>query len=254
MIDHDKNVGEILKKIDELGIADNTIVIYGTDNGPHMNTLQDGAMTPFRGEKVTNWEGAFRTPAFVRWPGKIKPGTISNEIMSNLDWMPTLVAAAGEPDVKKKLLTSYKAAGKDFKVHLDGYNFLPYLTGKEKKGPREEFFYFSDDGQMLGVRFDNWKVAFSVQDVEGTFEVWQNPFRTLRMPYLFNLRTDPYERATITSNNYNNWLIKHTWALVPIQGKVAEFIETFKEYPPRAKAASFGVDQVLETLQKGHGG
>jgi arylsulfatase len=254
MIDHDKNVGEILKKIDELGIADNTIVIYGTDNGPHMNTLQDGAMTPFRGEKVTNWEGAFRTPAFVRWPGKIKPGSISNEIMSNLDWMPTLVAAAGEPDVKKKLLTSYKADGKDFKVHLDGYNFLPYLTGKEKKGPREEFFYFSDDGQMLGVRYDNWKVAFSVQDVEGTFEVWQNPFRTLRVPYIFNLRTDPYERASITSNDYNNWLIEHTWALVPIQRKVGEFIATFKEYPPRAKAASFTVDQVMETLQKGHGG
>jgi len=254
MIDHDKNVGEILKKIDELGIADNTIVIYGTDNGPHMNTLQDGAMTPFRGEKVTNWEGAFRTPAFVRWPGKIKPGSISNEIMSNLDWAPTLVAAAGEPKVKEKLLTGYKANDKDFKVHLDGYNFLPYLTGKEKKGPREEFFYFSDGGEMLGVRFDNWKVAFSVQDVEGTFEVWQNPFRTLRMPYLFNLRTDPYERATITSNNYNNWLIEHTWALVPIQGKVGEFIETFKEYPPRAKAASFTVDQALETLQKGHGG
>jgi arylsulfatase A-like enzyme len=254
MIDHDKNVGEILKKIDDLGIADNTIVIYGTDNGPHMNTLQDGAMTPFRGEKVTNWEGAFRTPAFVRWPGKVKPGSISNEIMSNLDWAPTLVAAAGEPKVKKKLLTGYKANDKDFKVHLDGYNFLPYLTGKEKKGPREEFFYFSDGGKLLGVRYDNWKVAFSVQDEEGTFGVWQNPFRTLRLPYIFNLRTDPYERATITSNNYNNWLIKHTWALVPIQSKVGEFIETFKEYPPRAKAASFTVDQALEVLSKGHGG
>jgi arylsulfatase len=254
MIDHDKNVGEVLDKLDKLGIADNTIVIYGTDNGPHMNTLQDGAMTPFRGEKVTNWEGAFRTPAFVRWPGKIKPGAISNEIMSNLDWAPTLAAAAGDPKVKEKLLTSYKANGKDFKVHLDGYNFLPYLTGKEKKGPREEFFYFSDDGQLLGLRYDNWKIAFSVQDIEGTFEVWQNPFRTLRVPYIFNLRTDPYERAPITSNDYNNWLIDHTWALVPVQGIVGKFLATFKEYPPRAKAASFTVDQVLETLQKGHGG
>jgi arylsulfatase A-like enzyme len=179
---------------------------------------------------------------------------VSNEIMSNLDWMPTLVAAAGNDKVKEKLLTSYKANGKDFKVHLDGYNFLPYLTGKEKKGPRLEFFYFSDGGELLGVRHGPWKVLFSVQDIEGTFAVWQNPFRTLRLPLIINLRTDPYERAPITSNNYYNWLIKHTWALVPIQGKVGAFIQTFKEYPPRAKAASFTVDDALKALSKGHGG
>jgi arylsulfatase len=254
MIDHDKNVGEVLDKIDELGIAENTIVIYTTDNGPHMNTLQDGAMTPFRGEKVTNWEGAFRVPAFVRWPGKIKPGSVSNEIMSHLDWAPTLTAVAGDLKVKEKLLTGYQAAGKTFKVHLDGYNFLPYLTGNEEKGPREEFIYFSDGGKLLSLRYDNWKILFSVQDIEGTFEVWQNPFRTVRLPYIINLRTDPYERAPITSNDYNNWLIEHTWALVPVQGIVGKFIGTFKEYPPRAKAASFTVDQALETLQKGHGG
>jgi arylsulfatase A-like enzyme len=254
MIDHDKNVGEVLDKIDSLGIADNTIVLYSTDNGPHMNTWPDGAMTPFRGEKNMNWEGAFRVPSFVRWPGKVKPGIISNEIMSHLDWAPTLVAAAGDPKVKEKLLTGYKANGKDFKIHLDGYNMLPYLTGKEKKGPREEYFYFSDDGNLLGVRFDNWKVVFSEQDVPGTFKVWSNPFTTWRVPYLYNLRTDPYERATITSNNYNNWWIERTWALVPIQGKVGEFLSTFKAYPPRAKAASFTVDQALETLQKAHGG
>jgi arylsulfatase A-like enzyme len=254
MIDHDKNVGEVLGKIDELGIADNTIVIYSTDNGPHMNTLQDGGMTPFRGEKNTNWEGGFRVPAMVRWPGKIKPGAVSNEIMSHLDWAPTLVAAAGDPKVKEKLLTSYKAAGKNFKIHLDGYNFLPYLTGKEKKGPRNEFFYFSDDGDMLGLRYNNWKIAFMVQDLPGTFAVWQNPFRPVRVPYIFNLRTDPFERATITSNDYNNWLIEHTWALVPVQGIVGGFLKTFKEYPPRAKPASFTIDQALEKLQQGHGG
>jgi arylsulfatase len=254
MIDHDKNVGEILAKIDELGIADNTIVLYGTDNGPHMNTWDDGAMTPFRGEKVTNWEGGFRTPAFIRWPGKIEAGSISNEIMSNLDWAPTLVAAAGDPNVKEKLLTSYKANGKDFKIHLDGYNFLPYLTGKEEKGPRNEFFYFSDDGDLLALRYDNWKIHFKVQDSLGTFDVWQREFRPVRVPYIYNLRTDPYERATLTSNNYDNWLIWRTWALVPAQGIVGDFIATFKEYPPRAKAASFTVDQVLETLQKSHGG
>jgi arylsulfatase len=254
MIDHDKNVGEILDKIDALGIADNTIVIYGTDNGPHMNTFEDGAMTPFRNEKTSNWEGAFRTPAFVRWPGKIKPGSISNEIMSNLDWAPTLVAAAGDPKVKEKLLTGYKAAGKDFKIHLDGYNFLPYLTGQEKKGPREEFFYFSDDGDLLGMRYDNWKIAFMVQDARGTFEVWQNPFRTLRLPYIFNLRTDPYERANITSNNYGNWTIRHTWALVPVQKIVGKFLATFKDYPPRAKAASFTVGDALKKLGDAHGG
>jgi arylsulfatase len=254
MIDHDKNVGEVLDKIDSLGIADNTIVVYGTDNGPHMNTWPDGAMTPFRGEKNMNWEGAFRVPTFVRWPGKIKAGSISNEIMSNLDWAPTLVAAAGEPEVKEKLLKGYKADGKKFKIHLDGYNFLPYLTGKEKKGPREEFFYFSDGGKMLGVRYDNWKIVFSEQDVTGTFKVWANPFTTWRVPYIYNLRTDPYERATVTSNSYNNWWIEHTWMLVPVQQVTGKFIATFKEYPPRAKAASFTVDQVMETLESAHGG
>jgi arylsulfatase len=252
MIDHDKNVGEVLDKIDALGIADNTIVIYGTDNGPHMNTWPDGAMTPFRGEKTMNFEGAFRT--FVRWPGKIKAGSISNEIMSNLDWAPTLVAAAGEPDVKKKLLTGYNANDKKFKIHLDGYDFLPYLTGKEAKGPREEFFYFSDDGDMMALRFRSWKIEFAIQPTPGTFKLWQTEFEHPRVPYVYNLRTDPYERATITSNSYNNWLINHTWALVPVQGIVGKFLSTFKAYPPRAKAASFSINQALEKLQSSHGG
>jgi arylsulfatase len=254
MIDHDKNVGSILDKIDKLGIAENTIVIYGTDNGPHMNAWPDGAMTPFRNEKNTGWEGGFRVPFMVRWPGKIKAGTVSNEIMSNLDWAPTLLAAAGEPDVKEKLLTGHRAAGKRFKVHLDGYNFLPYLTGQEQTGPRIEYFYFSDDGDLLALRHGNWKVHFKVQDEPGTMRLWQREFENLRLPYLFNLRTDPYERATITSNNYWNWYIRHVFLLVPAQEKVGEFLSTFKEYPPRQKAASFTIDQVLETLQDAHGG
>ena len=253
MIDHDKNVGEILDQIDQLGIAENTIVVYGTDNGPHMNTWPDGAMTPFRSEKNTGWEGAFRVPFMVRWPGKIAAGTVSNEIMSNLDWAPTLLAAAGEPHIKAKLLEGYKADGKKFKVHLDGYNFLPYLTGKEAAGPRVEYFYFSDDGDLLAMRYDNWKMHFKVQDEAGTLRIWQREFENLRLPYLFNLRTDPYERATITSNNYWNWYIRHVFLVVPAQEKVAEFLATFKEYPPRQKAASFTIDQVLQTLQNAHG-
>lgn len=254
MIDHDKNVGEILDKIDELGIADNTIVLYSTDNGVHMNTHPDGGMTPFRGEKNTNWEGGFRVPAVARWPGKIEPGQITNQIVSHLDWIPTLMAAVGEPDITDKLKAGHQAGEKTYKVHLDGYNMLPMLTGDTDKSPREEFFYFSDDGNLLSIRHNAWKVAFSVQDLPGTFEVWQNPFRTLRLPYIFNLRTDPFERQPITGNNYNNWLINHTWGLVPVQGITGEFLASFQDFPPRAKAASFTVDQALEALQESHGG
>ena len=254
MIDHDKNVGSILDELDELGIAENTIVIYGTDNGPHMNAWPDSAMTPFRSEKNTGWEGGFRVPFMVRWPDKIQAGTVSNAIMSNLDWAPTLLAAAGEPDVKDKLLEGYEADGKKFKVHLDGYNFLPYLTGQETTSPRIEYFYFSDDGDLLALRYGNWKVQFKVQDEAGTLRIWQREFENLRMPYLFNLKTDPYERATITSNTYWDWYIRHVFLLVPAQDKVGAFLSTFEEYPPRQKAASFTVDQVLQTLQKAHGG
>lgn len=249
MVDHDKNVGQILDALDELGLAENTIVFYSTDNGPHMNSWPDAAMTPFRNEKNSGWEGAFRIPAMVRWPGHIQPGTVSNDVMSHLDWMPTILAAAGAPEVKDKLLTGYKAAGRNFKVHLDGYNFLPYLTGQTAEGPRQEFFYFSDDGDLLAMRYDNWKLHFKVQDAMGTLDVWQREFRPLRFPYIFNLRTDPYERATLTSNTYWDWILDHIFLLVPAQGKVAEFLSTFKQYPPRQKAASFTVDQVLEQLQ-----
>ncbi len=254
MIDHDRNVGTVLQKLDELGIADNTIVMYSTDNGPHMNTWPDAGMTPFRGEKNSNWEGAYRVPAMVRWPGKIKAGAVSNEIMSHLDWVPTLMAAAGDSSIKEKLKEGHEAAGKEFKVHLDGYNFLPYLTGQEEKGPREEFFYFSDDGDLQALRFDNWKVVFAQQRAPGTMLVWGEPLVNTRIPWLFNLRTDPYERASLTSNTYWDWWMDHAFLLVPAQGYVAEFLKTFEEFPPRQKAASFTVDQVMKQLEFPAGG
>lgn len=243
MIDHDKNVGTVVDKIDELGIKDNTIVFYSTDNGPHMNTWPDAATTPFRGEKNTNWEGAYRVPAMVRWPGKIKPGSISNEIMSHIDWMPTFLAAAGDANVKSKLLKGHRADGKKFKVHLDGYNFLPHLTGKEAKGPRQDYFYFSDDGDLTGMRYDNWKVVFQQQREVGTLNIWAEPFTKTRMPILFNLRTDPYENATITSNTYWDWYLDRAYLLIPAQAKVIDHFKSYVKYPPRYKAASFTIDQ-----------
>ncbi|MGZ8214216.1 MAG: sulfatase-like hydrolase/transferase [Methylosarcina sp.] len=249
MIDHDKNVGTVLNKLDELGIADNTIVMYGTDNGPHMNSWPDAGMTPFRNEKNSNWEGAYRVPAMVRWPGHIKPGTVSNYVVSHLDWAPTLLAAAGAPDIKEKLLKGYKAEDKKFKVHLDGYNLLPYLTGQEPKSPRQEFFYFSDDGDLTGLRYDNWKFVFAEQREAGTLAVWREPYVHPRFPKLFNLRLDPYERADITSNTYWDWVLDHIFLFVPAQQYVGGYLASFKEFPPRQKAASFTIDQVLEQLQ-----
>jgi arylsulfatase len=251
MIDHDKNVGQILKALDDLGIADDTIVIYSTDNGPHMNTWPDGAMTPFRSEKNTNWEGAYRVPCMIKWPGHIKPGTVENGIVSHLDWMPTLLAAAGVPDVKEQLLKGMKVGDTTFKVHLDGYNMLPLLTGQTAKSPREEFFYFNDDAELVALRYDNWKMVFSEQRTEGTLRIWAEPFVTLRVPKIFNLRTDPYERADITSNTYYDWLLDHVFILVPAQKGVGEFLATFKEFPPSQKSGSFSVDQVLEKLKEG---
>lgn len=253
MIDHDKNVGTVLQKIDDLGIAGNTIVLYSTDNGPHMNSWPDAAMTPFRGEKNSNWEGAYRVPAMVRWPGKIKAGSVSNDIMSHLDWTPTLLAAAGDPDVKGKLLKGLTIGDRTYKIHLDGYNFLPYLTGQEKKSPRVEFFYFSDDGDLTALRYDNWKQVFAEQRARGTLRIWAEPFVKLRLPKLFNLRTDPYERADVTSNTYYDWLLDHAFLVVPTQAVVGRFLATFKEYPPRQKPATFTIDDVLDTLQKGPG-
>lgn len=248
MVEHDMHVGKLLKVLDDLGIADNTIVFYSTDNGPHMNTWPDAAMTPFRGEKNTNWEGGWRVPAMVRWPDHIKAGTWSNEIMHHMDWLPTFLAAAGDPNVKKELLTGHEAIGRKYKVHLDGYNFLPYLTGKDKKGPRQEIFYFSDDGDLTALRFQDWKLIFLEQRAEATFQAWREPFVPLRIPLLENLRRDPYERGMVTSNTYDDWFLDRAYMLVPAQAYVGKFLETFKKYPPRQKAASFSLDKVMEKL------
>jgi arylsulfatase A-like enzyme len=249
MIDHDRHVGQVLDTLDELGIADDTIFVYSTDNGPHMNSWPDGAMTPFRSEKNTNWEGAFRVPQAIRWPGKIPAGVVSNEIISHMDWMPTFLAAAGDPGVKDKLLVGHEAAGKTFKVHLDGYDFLPYLTGETDKGPRVEFFYFSDDGDLVATRYDNWKLVFAEQRLPGTLAVWAEPFVMLRVPLMFNLRTDPYERAQITSNTYYDWMLDRVFLIIPSQKVVGEFLATFMVFPPRMKAASFTVDQVMAKME-----
>jgi arylsulfatase len=254
MVDHDKNVGTVLKALDDLGMADDTIVMYSTDNGPHMNSWPDGAMTPFRNEKNSNWEGAFRVPCMIKWPGHITPGSICNEIVAHLDWAPTLLAAAGVPDVKEQLKQGMKIGDTTFKVHLDGYNLLPLLTGQTAKSPRQEFFYFNDDSELVGLRYDNWKMVFTEQRATGTMRIWAEPFVTLRVPKIFNLKTDPYERADITSNSYYEWLIDHVFILVPAQEVVGQFLATFKEFPPSQKAGSFSVDQVLEKLREGAAG
>ena len=253
MIDHDKNVGTVLKAIDDAGITGNTFVMYSTDNGPHMNTWPDAAMTPFRNEKNSNWEGAYRVPAMIRWPGRIKPGTVSNEIVSHQDWFPTLLDIAGDPSVKEELAKGDKISGMTYKVHLDGYDLVPYLTGKADKSPRESFIYINDDQQVTGLRYDNWKIVFMEQRAPGTLLVWANPFTSLRVPKIFNLRTDPYERADITSNTYYDWLLDHVFLLVPAQDYVAQFLASFKEFPPRQKAASFNLDEVMQKLQQSGG-
>jgi arylsulfatase len=254
MIEHDKHVGQMLDLLDELDIADDTIVMYSSDNGPHMNSWPDAAMTPFRNEKNSNWEGAFRVPEMVRWPGKIEAGTVSNEMIAHQDWLPTLLAAAGDPDISEKLLKGHKAGDKKFKVHIDGYNFLPHFTGKEEKGPRPGFIYFSDDGDLVALRYDNWKIVFAEQRMRGTLALWMEPFTFLRVPKFFNLRTDPFERADVTSNTYYDWMIDRIYLIYAAQFIVAEFLKTFKEFPPRMKAASFTVDQVMEKMESGMGG
>jgi len=249
MVEHDALVGEVLNELDRLGLADSTIVMYSTDNGAEKFTWPDGGQAPFRGEKNTNWEGGYRVPAVVRWPGTIKPGTIFNGIVAHEDWIPTLMAAVGEPDIKEKLMKGYQANGKTFKVHLDGYNLTDYLTGKGPD-PRKDFFYFNDDGSLVALRYNQWKVVFAEQRAHG-FDVWQEPFVTLRVPKLFNLRSDPFETADHESMDYERWRIEHLFVLVPAQQYVGQFLGTFKAFPPRQKAGSFALDQVLESLQTG---
>jgi arylsulfatase A-like enzyme len=253
MVEHDMHVGDLLDLLDELGVADNTIVQYGTDNGPHKNTWPDAGVNPFRGEKNTNWEGGWRTPSMVRWPGKIEAGSVSNEIMSGMDWFPTYLAAAGNPNIKENLLKGVTENGRTYKVHLDGYNMLPYLTGKEAKGARKELFYFSDDGELMALRYNDWKVTFMHQPAQGTLDTWSKPMVTTRIPWLYNLRRDPYEFASTTSNTYWDWYLDHVYLLLPASEYVGKFIGTFKEYPPRMKAASFNLGDTMKALEKGSG-
>jgi arylsulfatase len=247
MVTHDEQIGMMLDKVDELGIADNTIVMYSTDNGPENDTWPDGANTPFRSQKDTNWEGAWRVPSFVRWPGKIKAGTVLNGIVSHQDMLPTLLAAAGDTDINQKLLNGYKVGNKTFKVHIDGINMLPYLTGAVKESPRNAFFYMSDDGDVVAVRAGDYKLTFAEQR-SNTMKIWQEPFVKLRLPNICNLRRDPFERAEYNSNTYLDWLVDHVPQLYLVQELVAEQIQNFVKYPPRQKPASFNLDEVLRQL------
>lgn len=255
MVEHDMHIGKFLDILDELGIAENTIVLYSTDNGPHMNTWPDGGMTPFRGEKNTNWEGAWRVPAFVRWPGVITAGRTTNEVVHHMDWLPTFLAVAGEPNIKEALLKGYRssALGRSYKVHLDGYNILPLLTGEIEGSPRKEVFYFTDDGDLSALRYADWKVVFLEQRVQGTLQIWAEPFIELRVPLMFNLRRDPFERAQLTSNTYYDWLIDRAYLMVPAQAYVRNFMQTFADFPPRQKAASFSLEKVMRSLETAGG-
>ncbi|MBY5991235.1 arylsulfatase [Ferrimonas balearica] len=254
MVEHDRQVGMFLNLLDELEIADSTIVFYSTDNGPHKNTWPDAGSNPFRGEKNTNWEGGWRVPAVVRWPGVIPEGSISNAVVHHMDWLPTFAAAAGKSDIKQDLLDGYRsgALNREYKIHLDGYDLSAHLKDPQTiPSPRNEVFYFSDDGDLTALRYQDWKIIFMEQKSPGTFRVWMEPFVPLRVPLILNLRRDPYEQALITSNTYYDWMIDRAYLLVPAQTYVGQFLGTFKEYPPRQKAASFSLDKVMEMMQTG---
>ena len=253
MIDHDKNVGSLLDYLDEAGLAEDTIVIYSTDNGPHANAWPDAATTPFRSEKDTNWEGAFRVPCVARWPQQIAAGSVSNEIVSHLDWFTTLLSAAGRPSIAEDLRAGATLAGRDYKVYLDGVDLLPHLTGASESSGRTTFFYISDDGDILGMRWNNFKVVFMEQRCEGTMLVWLNPFTELRAPKMFNLRTDPYERADSQSNLYWEWLMAHEYIVEVAQSEAKQALATFADFPIRQRPASFSLSKVVEKLSNGLG-
>ncbi len=255
MIEHDMHIGEFLAVLDELGIADDTLVFYSTDNGPHMNTWPDAGMTPFRGEKNTNWEGGWRVPAMVRWPGRIEEGSVANGIMHHMDWLPTFLAVAGNPDIKQELLTGVTVAevggGRDYKVHLDGYDTLSYLLGEEEDTPRKEVFYFSDDGDLTALRWNDWKAIFLEHRYPQTLRAWAEPWTELRIPLLFNLRRDPYERADITSNTYYDWYLDRAFVLLPAAEYIGTFLATFQEFPPRQKPGSFTIGDAASMIEQG---
>ena len=249
MVAHDENIGRMLDVLDDLGIADDTIVMYSTDNGVHYNTWTDAGITPFRSEKNTNWDGGWRVPAFLRWPKHIPAGSVVNGIVSHQDMLPTFLSAAGEPDIKAKLLKGHKVGKMTYKVHLDGFDMLPYLTGKTKESPRNSFFYISDDGDILAIRMQDWKVVLMEQRAK-TLQCWFEPFVKLRAPKIFNLRRDPFERADENSNTYWDWVISHAYIIYGMQAAVAGQIENFKKFPPRQKPASFNLDAVMRTLEE----
>jgi arylsulfatase A-like enzyme len=251
MVEHDGMVGQLLKQLDDLGIADNTILLYTTDNGAEVFSWPDGGTTPFHGEKNASWEGGYRVPGMIRWPGVVKPGTEINDIVSHEDWVPTLMAAAGEPTITEKLLTGHQAAGKTFKVHLDGYNQRDLLAGTGP-GKRKEFFYWTDDGELAALRYDRWKILFLEQRAIG-LNVWQDPLVPLRFPKLMDLRGDPFERAEYDSGNYDKWRVQRAYILVPAQDIVGQHLRTYVEFPPRQKPSSFSLDQVMAKLQDAGG-
>jgi len=252
MVVHDEHIGMMLDKIDELGIADNTIVMYSTDNGPENDTWPDGANSPFRGQKDSNWEGGWRVPCFIRWPGVIKPGSVFNGIVSHIDMFPTFLAAAGNPDVTEQLLKGVTVNGQKYNVHLDGFDMGPYFSGKSKESPRPALVYFSDDGDVIAVRVGDYKFNLALQNANST-EQWAAPFEKLRLPHIFNLRRDPFERADFNSNRYWDWVMEHVPQLYLMQAVIAGQIEDFVKFPPRQKPASFNLDSVLQQVQKPHG-
>ena len=252
MLELDGYVGQLLKKLDELAIADNTIVLFTTDNGAEVMTWPDGGSTPFRGEKATNWEGGYRVPMVIRWPGTIKPGSVYNEMFAHYDLIPTFAAAGGDPDIVAKCRNGAQIAGKTFKVHLDGHNLIPFFKGDAKESPRKDFIYWNDDGQLVAIRVDNWKSVFLEQNNKG-IGVWQGQFTNLRVPKLFNVRTDPFERGDELIE-YDKWMVQRAFVQVPMQALAAKWLESFKEFPVRQKPASFNLDAVMEKLEKSGSG
>jgi arylsulfatase A-like enzyme len=253
MVEHDAHVGELLKLVDDLGIGNDTIVMYSTDNGPHYNTWPDAGTTPYRSEKNSNWEGAYRVPAFIRWPGRFPAGTTLNGIVSHEDWLPTFATIAGAPDIKDRLLKGTTVNGRSYRNHIDGYDMGPYLAGTAKASPRNEFWYVNDDGQIVAARYQDWKVVF-LENRGEAFGVWREPFTELRVPLLFNLRRDPFEKAQHNSNTYNDWFLDRPFVIVPIQGLAARFLQTMKEYPPSQTPGSFNLSKIEEQLRSSAGG
>jgi arylsulfatase len=253
MVEHDLHVGELLKLLDDLGIAENTIVYYSTDNGPHYNTWPDAGTTPFRSEKNSNWEGAYRVPAFVRWPGHFPAGKTLNGIVAHEDWLPTLAAAGGDPAIKEKLRKGVDLGGRKYRNYIDGYNMLDYLSGKSDASPRHEFFYVNDDGQIVAIRYDDWKAVF-LENRGQAFEVWREPFIELRVPLLFNLHRDPFEKAQHNATVYNDWMLERAFVVVPMQQLAGRFLMTLKDYPPSQTPGSFNLDKIQKTIEKSAGG